>query len=76
MTKLILFLLLIVVGAPSVQAGDTKDSLRHSIEFCDQFVIRDPDPRIRLQYRYDCFLNDWDAPCRWYDDQEVGASCR
>ena len=57
MTKLILCILL---GATTVQAGDTKDFHREAMEFCKQFVILDPDPGIRLGYRLDCHLDDQD----------------
>jgi hypothetical protein len=69
MTKLILFLLLSVAATPSVQAGDSKESLR--LEFCNQFVITDPGPSIRFDYHRDCYINDWNARWRWYDDTEV-----
>ena len=68
MPKLILFLLLIVIGAPSVQAGDTNNSMRHFMEFCSQFVITDPGPGIRLDYRPDCYPNGWDARWCWNAD--------
>jgi hypothetical protein len=57
MTKLILCILL---GATTVQAGDTRDFHREAMEFCKQFVILDPDPGIRLGYRLDCHLDDQD----------------
>jgi hypothetical protein len=44
MTKLILFILLGATASPSVQAGDVKDSRQDVMDFCNQFVIRDPDP--------------------------------
>jgi hypothetical protein len=68
MTKLILFILLSVIAAPAVQAADRKDSLRHFMEFCNQFVITDPGPSIRFNYHHDCHINDWDAPWRWDDN--------
>jgi hypothetical protein len=57
MTKFILCMLL---GATTVQAGDTKDSRREAMEFCKQFVILDPGPGLRLGYRLDCHLDDQD----------------
>jgi hypothetical protein len=48
------FSLLSATAAPSVQAGDTKDSLRDVMDFCNQFVINDPNHGIRLDYRRDC----------------------
>jgi hypothetical protein len=57
MAKLILCILL---GATTVQAGDTRDFHREAMEFCKQFVILDPDPGIRLGYRLDCHLDDQD----------------
>jgi hypothetical protein len=57
MIKLALFVVLSATAAHSVQAGDTKDSLRDIMDFCNQFVIRDPDAGIRLDYHhYDCFF--------------------
>jgi hypothetical protein len=67
MTKLILILvmLLSVIATPPVQAGDRKGSLRHFLEFCNQFVIAHPGPGIGFDHRHDCYINDWDAPRRW-----------
>jgi hypothetical protein len=64
MIKLALFVVLSTTAAHSVQAGDTKDSLQDIMDFCNQFVIRDPDSGIRLDYHhYDCFFHDGaDAP--------------
>jgi hypothetical protein len=63
MTKLFLFILL---SATAVQAGDTKDSLRDVMDFCNQFVIRDPDRGIHLDHHLDCHIHDrsddWGAP--------------
>jgi len=60
MTKLILFILLSATTAPSVHAGDARDSRRDAMDFCNQFVIRDPDPGIRLGNHLDCHMDDWD----------------
>jgi hypothetical protein len=60
MTKLILFILLSATTAPSLQAGDAKASRQDAMDFCNQFVIRDPDPGIRLGYHRDCHINDRD----------------
>jgi hypothetical protein len=60
MTKLVLFILLSATAAPSVQAGDAKDSQQDVMEFCNQFVIRDPDPGIRLDHHLDCHMDDRD----------------
>jgi hypothetical protein len=60
MTKLVLFILLSATAAPCVQAGDARDSQQDVMEFCNQFVIRDPDPGIRLDHHLDCYLNDRD----------------
>jgi hypothetical protein len=48
MIKLALFVVLSATAAHSVQAGDTKDSLRDIMDFCN-LVIRDPDAGIRLE---------------------------
>jgi hypothetical protein len=64
MTKIILFMLLSATAAPSVHAGDMKDSVRDAAEFCNQFVINDPDPGIRFDthfdYHHDCTVYDRD----------------
>jgi hypothetical protein len=60
MTKLVLLIVLSATVAPSVRAGDARDSLRDVMDFCNQFVIRDPDPGIRLGYHHDCHINDRD----------------
>jgi hypothetical protein len=60
MTKLILFILLSATTAPSVQAGDAKASRQDAMDFCNQFVIRDPDPGIRFGNHLGCFMDDWD----------------
>jgi hypothetical protein len=66
MTKLVLFLLLSAAAPIPAQAGDTRDSLRDVMEFCSQFVIKDPDPYlergVRLEYRHDCYINDREDP--------------
>jgi hypothetical protein len=54
MTKLVFFMLLSAAAAPSVRAGDTKDSLRDVMDICNQFIINDPDPGARLDYHNDC----------------------
>jgi hypothetical protein len=65
MTKLIFFILLSIAAARSVQAGDTKDSLRDVMDVCNQFVINDPDRGMRLDYHNDCDIyDDRDAPWR------------
>ena len=58
MTKVLFFMLLSAAAAPSVRAGDTKDSLRDVMDICNQFIINDPDPGIRLDYRNDCDIYD------------------
>jgi hypothetical protein len=58
MTKLILFLLL--SATTPVQAGDAKVFRQDAMDFCKQFVIRDPDPGIRLGNHLDCYWDDWD----------------
>jgi hypothetical protein len=58
MTKLILFLLL--SATTPVQAGDAKVLRQDAMDFCNQFVIRDPDPGIRLGNHLDCYWDDWD----------------
>jgi hypothetical protein len=60
MTKLILLILLSATPSPSVQAGDVKDSRQDVMDFCNQFVIRDPDPGFRLGHNRDCHVDDWD----------------
>jgi hypothetical protein len=57
MTK---FILCILLSATTAQAGDAKDSHRDAMEFCNQFVILDPGPGIRLGYRLDCHMDDQD----------------
>jgi hypothetical protein len=68
MTKLIFLLLLSATVPTPAQAGDTRDSLRDVMDFCNQFVIRDPDPYlergVRLDYRHDCHINDRDDSWR------------
>ena len=68
MTKLVLFLLLSTTAPTPAQAGDTRDSLRDVMDFCNQFVIKDPDPYlergVRLEYRHDCYINDREDPWR------------
>jgi hypothetical protein len=38
------------------------------MDFCNQFVIKDPDPYlergIRLDHHHDCYINDRDDPWR------------
>jgi hypothetical protein len=58
MTKVVFFMLLSAAVAPSVRAGDTKDSLRDVMDICNQFIINDPDPGIRLDYHNDCDIYD------------------
>jgi hypothetical protein len=64
MTRLALFMLLSATAAPSVHAGDAKDSVRDAADFCNQFVINDPDPGIRFDthfdYHHDCTVYDRD----------------
>ena len=60
MTKLILFILLSLTAVPSVKAGDAKDSRQDVMDFCNQFVITDPDPGIRLDHHLDCYVGDRD----------------
>ena len=63
MTKLVFSMLLSAAVAPSVQAGDTIDSLRDVMDICKQFVINDPDPSFRLTYHNDCDIyGDRDSP--------------
>jgi hypothetical protein len=64
MTKLIFLILLSVAAARSVQAGDTKDSLRDVMDVCNQFVINDPDPGMRLDYHNCDIYDDRDAAWR------------
>jgi hypothetical protein len=58
MTKLALFMLLGAGAAPSVHAGDTRDSRRDVFDFCNQFVINEPDRPIRFGFSRDCGLYD------------------
>jgi hypothetical protein len=58
MTKVVFFMLLGAAAAPSVRAGDTKDSLRNVMDICNQFIINDPDPGFRLHYHNDCHIYD------------------
>ncbi len=68
MTKFVFFLLLGATAPPTAQAGDTRDSLRDVADFCNQFVIRDPDPYlergVRLGLHRDCLVDDRDDPWR------------
>jgi hypothetical protein len=62
MTKVVFFILLSAAAAPSVRAGDTKDSLRDVMDICNQFIINDPDSGIRLDYHNNCVIyGDRDA---------------
>jgi hypothetical protein len=65
MTKQVLLIFLIGATATSVLAADWKDSRRDALDFCRQFVIRDPDPEIRLGHFRDCVLQDQGDP--WSD---------
>ncbi|MBV9461442.1 MAG: hypothetical protein JO141_28555 [Bradyrhizobium sp.] len=58
MTKLALFMFLGAAAAPSVHAGDTKDARRDLFDFCNQFVINEPDQTIRFGAVRDCLLYD------------------
>ena len=63
MTKLVLFILLSATATPA-QARDTRNSLRDIMDFCNQFVINDPDPGFRFDYNHDCTAFDRDDPWR------------
>ena len=52
------FMLLSAAAALSVRAGDTKDPLRDIMDICNQFIINDPDPGIRLDYHNNCVIYD------------------
>jgi hypothetical protein len=58
MTKVVFFMFLSAAAALSVRAGDTKDSLWDIMDICNQFIINDPDPGIRLDYHIDCDIYD------------------
>jgi hypothetical protein len=58
MTKLVFFMLLSVSSAPSVQAGGAKDQRQDVADFCNQFIINDPDPAVRFDYYRDCYFYD------------------
>jgi hypothetical protein len=60
MTKLALFMFLGAAVAPSVQAGDTRDARRDVLDFCNQFVINEPDQSMRFGFSHDCILYDPD----------------
>jgi hypothetical protein len=60
MTKLALFMFLGAAAAPSVHAGDTKDARRDLFDFCNQFVINEPDQPIRFGFSRDCILYEPD----------------
>jgi hypothetical protein len=60
MTKLALFMFLGAAATPSVHAGDTKDARRDVFDFCDQFVINEPDHPMRFGFSRDCILYDPD----------------
>jgi hypothetical protein len=61
MTKLALFMFLGAAAAPSVHAGDTRDARRDVLDFCNQFVINEPD-QTRFGLSRDCILYDPDLP--------------
>jgi hypothetical protein len=66
MTKLALFMFLGATAAPSVHAGDTRDARRDVFDFCNQFVINEPDPQFRFGFAHDCILYDPDNhPPEW-----------
>ena len=58
--KIVYALMLTCTTAVSALAGDSAEMLRDRLIFCNQFVIRDPDPGIRLGYHHDCHINDRD----------------
>jgi hypothetical protein len=60
MTKLALFMFLGAAAAPPVHAGDTRDARRDVFEFCNQFVINEPDQPTRFGFSRDCILYDPD----------------
>jgi hypothetical protein len=60
MTKLALLIFLGAAAAPSVHAGDTKDSRRDLFDVCNQFVINEPDQSLRFGFSRDCILYDPD----------------
>jgi hypothetical protein len=60
MTKLALFMFLGAAAAPSVHAGDTRDARRDVFDFCNQFVINEPDQPMRFGFSRDCILYDPD----------------
>jgi hypothetical protein len=62
MTKLALFMFLGAAAAPSVHAGDTRDARRDIYDFCNQFVINEPDQNIRFGFSHNCILYDPDVP--------------
>jgi hypothetical protein len=60
MTKFALFMLLGAGAVPSVHAGDARDARRDVFDFCDQFVINEPDQPMRFGFSRDCILYDPD----------------
>ncbi len=62
MTKLILLLFVSATATPPLQAADWKDSRQDILNYCRQFIIRDPDPQIRLGDARNCDLRDTDNP--------------
>jgi hypothetical protein len=61
MTKLALLMFLGAAAAPSVHAGDTRDARRDMFDFCNQFVINEPDQPVRFGFSHDCILYDPDV---------------
>jgi hypothetical protein len=61
MTKIALFMFLGAAAAPSVHAGDTRDARRDMFDFCNQFVINEPDQSARFSFSHDCILYDPDV---------------
>jgi hypothetical protein len=60
MTKLALLIFLAAAAAPSLHAKDTIDARRDVFDFCNQFVINEPDRPIRFGFSRDCILYDPD----------------
>src|ERR1700683_2419 len=70
MLGVVAYVLLMFLGTTAVQAGDTRGSRRDVVDVCNQFVIEDPAPGIRVDYGhndsflYDDVLDDRDNPRR------------
>jgi hypothetical protein len=59
MTKFAFLIFIAAAAVATAQAEDLKDSRQDVLDFCNQFVICDPDPEMHFGYR-DCNFYDRD----------------